>query len=127
MNRFSSSYKERLANGETTRSGNLVFSPLSIYSALSLAAAGARGTTLSELLDALSARSREGLAENVRAMVEVALPADGPMWGGGPRVAHVFGVWQDATLTLRPAFRDVAAASCKAVAHAVDFVKKVSS
>ncbi|CAL5049386.1 unnamed protein product [Urochloa decumbens] len=71
------------ADGDTTKSGNLVFSPVSIYSALSLAAAGARGKTLSELLDALGAKSRESLAESVRGVVERALPDGGPRRGGG--------------------------------------------
>ncbi|CAL5054409.1 unnamed protein product [Urochloa decumbens] len=114
------------ADGDTTKSGNLVFSPVSIYSALSLAAAGARGKTLSELLDALGAKSRESLAESVRGVVERALPDGGPRrgGGGGPRVAHACGVWHHATLRLKPAYRAVAAASCSAVVHAVDFISK---
>jgi len=84
-----------------------------MYSALSLAAAGAKGRTLSELLDALSAKSRESLAEDVRCMVERAIPRpDGP---GSVALAHACGVWHDAaTGTLKPAYRDVAAASCNA-------------
>jgi cytochrome c551/c552 len=36
-------------------------------------------------------------------------------------------VWHDAaTGTLKPAYRDVAAASCNAVVRAVDFLNKVS-
>ncbi|CAN6181793.1 unnamed protein product [Urochloa humidicola] len=126
MSKLSSSATDRpaAANGEaTTGSGNLVFSPVSIYSALSLAAAGARGKTLSELLDALSAKSRESLAESVRGVLERALPDGGPR-RGGPRVAHACGVWHHATLRLKPAYRAVAAASCKAVVHAVDFTTK---
>ncbi|GJM99731.1 hypothetical protein PR202_ga16858 [Eleusine coracana subsp. coracana] len=42
---------------------NVIFSPLSIYSALALVAAGARGSTLDELLALLGAGSREDLAE----------------------------------------------------------------
>jgi len=112
------------AGGESRSAGNLVFSPLSMYSVLSLAAAGAKGRTLSELLDALSAKSRESLAEDVRCMVERAIPRpDGP---GSVALAHACGVWHDAaTGTLKPAYRDVAAASCNAVARAVDFLDKV--
>uniref|UniRef100_K3ZC93 Serpin domain-containing protein n=1 Tax=Setaria italica TaxID=4555 RepID=K3ZC93_SETIT len=40
--------------------GNLVFSPLSIYSSLSVMAAGARGRNLSELLHVVGATCREG-------------------------------------------------------------------
>jgi serpin B len=97
-----------------------VFSPLSIYSALSLAAAGARGSTLAELLDALGAKSRDSLAENVRDMVDRALPGRGG--GGGPCVAYSCGLWHDTTKTLKPAYRNVIAVSCNAVVHAVDFI-----
>ncbi|CAN6223952.1 unnamed protein product [Urochloa humidicola] len=127
MSKLSSSItteRPAAAEGEaTTGSGNLVFSPVSIYSALSLAAAGARGKTLTELLDALGAKSRESLAESVRGVVERALPDGGPR-RGGPRVAHACGVWHNATLRLKPAYRAVAAASCKAVVHTVDFITK---
>jgi serine protease inhibitor len=63
MRKFAAANKDCLAGGAESRpasaDNNLVFSPLSIYSALSLAAAGAK--------------SRESLAENVRCMVERAL------------------------------------------------------
>ncbi|KAL6626514.1 hypothetical protein ACP70R_030240 [Stipagrostis hirtigluma subsp. patula] len=113
------------ADGEN-RSGNLVFSPLSMYSALSMVAAGAQGNTLTELLDALGARSRDKLSENVRFMVERALPVDGEQKQpeGAPRVEHACGIWHDATRALKPAYRDAAAASCRAVARAVDFISK---
>ncbi|KAL6600610.1 hypothetical protein ACP70R_045410 [Stipagrostis hirtigluma subsp. patula] len=101
-------------------SGNLVFSPLSIYSVLSLAAAGAGGRTLAELLGLLGAGCRGTLADNVRAIVEHALPADPPQ-PGGPRVAYSCALWHDAARTLRPAYRAAAAATCRAVARAVDF------
>ncbi|CAN6223951.1 unnamed protein product [Urochloa humidicola] len=115
------------AGDDSGKPENLVFSPVSIYSALSLAAAGAKGRTLAELLDALGAKSRESLAANVGSMVERAFPDTTPAAASsaaGPRVEHACGVWHDATRRLKPAYRDVAAASCKAVAHAVDFLAK---
>ncbi|CAD6225517.1 unnamed protein product [Miscanthus lutarioriparius] len=69
---------EGISSGGQSRSSsadnNLVFSPLSIYSAFSLAAVGAKGRTLRKLLDILGAKSRESLAENVCCMVKRALP-----------------------------------------------------
>jgi serpin B len=110
------------AHGDAAR--NLVFSPLSIYSALSLVAAGAQGKTLRELLDLLGTGSRDNLDVNVRAMVEQAIPAS-PQ-AGGPRVSYASGLWHDSRRTLKPAYRDVAAASFMSVVHAVDFLTKVS-
>ncbi|TVU18653.1 hypothetical protein EJB05_34762, partial [Eragrostis curvula] len=45
---------------------NIVFSPLSIYSALALVAAGARGETLDEFLVVLGAASRDELVELIK-------------------------------------------------------------
>ncbi|CAN6195339.1 unnamed protein product [Urochloa humidicola] len=101
---------------------NLVFSPLSIHSALSLVAAGAQGRTLSELLSFLGAGSREGLEADVRGMVGRAFP-EAPQ-EGGPRVSYACGVWHDATRALKPAYRDVAAASFRSAVRAVDFINK---
>jgi serpin B len=77
---------------------NLVFSPLSVYSALSVLAAGARGGTLNEL----SARCRKGLVENASEMVHRAL-------AGGPRMVYACGMWHDAMRNLKPVYRGVAA------------------
>ncbi|RLN33573.1 Serpin family protein [Panicum miliaceum] len=112
------------AGGESGRPDNLVFSPLSIYSVLSLAATGAKGSSQRELLDVLGAKSRDSLAANVRYIVQRAFPGDGQQQPGGPRVEHACGLWHDAARALKPAFRDVAAASFKAAAHAVDFLRK---
>uniref|UniRef100_A0ACD6A2K6 Uncharacterized protein n=1 Tax=Avena sativa TaxID=4498 RepID=A0ACD6A2K6_AVESA len=104
---------------ETSGNGNLVFSPLSIYAALALTAAGARGATLQEFLAVLGARSRDELAEIVRGLAEQAL-ADRSRTGG-PRVSFVCGLWHDETRELKPAFRDAAAQSYKAETGAVNF------
>jgi serpin B len=104
--------------------GNLVFSPLSIYSTLSLVAAGAQGKTLRELLDLLGTESRDGLDMNVRAMVKKAIPAR-PQ-DGGPRVSYASGLWHDSRRTLKPSYRDVAATSFRPAVRAVDFLTKVS-
>lgn len=103
---------------------NLVFSPLSIYSALSVVAHGAQGSTLSELLEVLGAKSHEILDNNTRDIVERAVPEEGGP-AGGPHLAYACGLWHDASRKLKPGYRDAAAASCRAVVRAVDFVKKV--
>jgi serpin B len=77
------------------RCGNLVYSLLSVYAALSLVAAGTRERTLSELLGVLSAPSCDALADHVRVLAGQAL-AD---WSGtgGPRLSFTCGVWHDRT------------------------------
>ncbi|KAF8661250.1 hypothetical protein HU200_057094 [Digitaria exilis] len=108
---------------------NLVFSPLSIYAALSLVAAGAKGRTLAELLRGLGATSRDRLVKKVRRVVEGAVP-DGAQQqqpgkpGSIPRVGSASGIWHDSTRALKPAFRDVAATYCRAAARGVDFLGK---
>jgi serpin B len=104
--------------------GNLIFSPLAVYSALSLVAAGARGTTLDELLAVLGASSSGELAENVLFVAEHAL-ADRST-SGGPLVAFASGVWHDAGRPLEPAYKEAVVTSYKAEIRAVDFRNKVS-
>ncbi|XP_039822612.1 putative serpin-Z5 [Panicum virgatum] len=100
---------------------NLVFSPASIYATLALLAAGARGGTLQELLDALGGGSRDDLAAFARRVAERALADRSCSSGRGPAVAFACGAWHDAAWAPRPEFRDAAAAAYKAEARAVDF------
>ncbi|XP_066333635.1 putative serpin-Z6A [Miscanthus floridulus] len=105
--------------GGPTAAVNLVFSPVPVYAALALLAAGARGGTLQELLDALGGDSRDDLAAFARRATERA-HADRSR-SGGPAVAFACGASHDPAWALLPAFRDAAAASYNAEAHAVDF------
>ncbi|KAL6594331.1 hypothetical protein ACP70R_048524 [Stipagrostis hirtigluma subsp. patula] len=96
---FSAAQRNAAANGATAAStaagtGNLVLSPLSIYSALSLVAAGAGGRTLGELLGFLGARSRAALAGDVRGLVERATARDAAR-PCAPRVVFASGLWHD--------------------------------
>ncbi|XP_051212881.1 putative serpin-Z5 [Lolium perenne] len=121
MQAFALGLNKRLAD-DAGRSGNLVYSPLSVYAALSLVAAGARERTLNELLGVLGAPSRDVLAEHVRGLVGHVL-AD-QSHAGGPRISFACGVWHDMTMPLRPAYRDAAVQSYKAVTRAVNFRQK---
>jgi len=84
---------KRLALGDADDGGdqnqNLVFSPVSIYTALSLVAAGARGTTLDELLALLGAASRDELAAFASDVEERALADQSGSRDGGPRRLRV--------------------------------------
>ncbi|XBI87766.1 hypothetical protein VPH35_025807 [Triticum aestivum] len=79
---FALRLNKRLADDHAGRSGNLAFSPLSVYVALSMAATGARQRTLDELL---GAPSRHDLTWYVCTLAEQAL-ADRSRTGG-PRVS----------------------------------------
>ncbi|XP_047085139.1 putative serpin-Z8 [Lolium rigidum] len=105
---------------EEHANSNLVFSPLSIYTALALVAAGARGATLDEILRVLGARSRQELDQYVaRAAGDALRDRSG---SGGPLVAFACGVWSDRSCPLKPGFREaVVDGAYKAEASTVDF------
>nr|XP_020150759.2 putative serpin-Z8 [Aegilops tauschii subsp. strangulata] len=107
----------RLANGSAD--DNLVFSPLSIYTALALLAAGARDATLDEILGVLGARSRSELENFVSHMAADALQDRSA--SGGPCIAFACGIWSDLTRRLKPAFREAVVGTYKAEASTVDF------
>ena len=121
---FALALNKRLAD-DAGRSRNLIFSPVSVYAALSLVAAGGRGRTLSELLRVLGAPSRDDFARSVRVLVAQAL-ADRSQTDG-PRVNFVCGVWHYRTTPLKPAYVDAVINHYKAQTCAVDFHRKVST
>uniref|UniRef100_A0A0E0J9Q3 Serpin domain-containing protein n=1 Tax=Oryza nivara TaxID=4536 RepID=A0A0E0J9Q3_ORYNI len=116
----------RLADrlGAASPGRNLAFSPLSVHAALSLAAAGAAGGTLDEILAVLGAASRDDLAAFVGRTAETALADRGPE-SLGPRVVFASGVWCDAARPFKPAYRAAVAAEYNAEATVVDFKNKV--
>ncbi|KAK1643724.1 hypothetical protein QYE76_061529 [Lolium multiflorum] len=114
---------DKLSNGEEHKDQNIMFSPLSIYTALGLLAAGARGTTLDEVLAVLGAASRDEVAGIVRAVAENALAGtDDP--SGSLVVTSACGVWCQKDLSLKPSYQQAAVESYKAEARAVDFIRK---
>ncbi|XP_044453503.1 putative serpin-Z8 [Triticum aestivum] len=104
---------------EENSESNLVFSPLSIYAAVALLAAGARGATLDEILGVLGAPSRAALEVFVSLVAEQALRDQSG--SGGPRIAFACGVWSDLTCALKPAYRHAVLSTYKAEASTVDF------
>ncbi|XBI84240.1 hypothetical protein VPH35_092593 [Triticum aestivum] len=103
---LAASLASRLADDHAD--SNLVLSPLSIYAALALLAAGARGATLDEILGVLGAPSRAALDEFLFRVAQDALKDHSE--SGGPRVAFAHGVWTDLACPLKPAYRHAAAA-----------------
>ena len=115
------------ADDGSATAANVAFSPVSVHAALALAAAGARGATLAQLLAFLGAPSAEALAGFGRRVIAGSVLAD--MSGrGGPRVLYGGGAWVDASRGgLTDAFRDVAAESYKSEARTVSFSKEVTA
>ncbi|XP_062215195.1 serpin-ZXA [Phragmites australis] len=106
---------------------NTAFSPLSLHVALSLLAAGAGGATRDQLAATLGGDGT-GAAEGLHALAEQVVQlvlADGS-GAGGPRVAFADGVFVDASLKLKLAFKEVAVGKYKAETQSVDFQKKAA-
>ncbi|KAK3129237.1 hypothetical protein QOZ80_6BG0474310 [Eleusine coracana subsp. coracana] len=106
----------------TQDNDNVIFSPLSIYAALALVAAGARGDTLDEILLLLGAASRDELVEFTRTVADRVL-ADGSSSSeeGGLHITFASGVWHDKTVALKPAYRAAAVDSYKAMTCSAEF------
>ncbi|KAM0841305.1 hypothetical protein ACQ4PT_059137 [Festuca glaucescens] len=99
---------------------NLVFLPLSIYAALALLAAGARGATLDEILRVVGARSRSELEDIVAHVTTDAIKDQSD--SGGPHVAFASGIWSELTCPLKPAFREAIVGTYKAESSTMDFI-----
>uniref|UniRef100_A0A0D9XTJ1 Serpin domain-containing protein n=1 Tax=Leersia perrieri TaxID=77586 RepID=A0A0D9XTJ1_9ORYZ len=116
---------KHLAPAKNTAAGageNVAFSPLSVHAALALAAAGAGGATLAQLLAFLGAPSAADLAAFGRRVSDLVL-ADRSS-SGGPRVLFGGGVWADQSRgALAEEFRDVAVNCYKSETRTVDFRK----
>ncbi|KAF7033544.1 hypothetical protein CFC21_044627 [Triticum aestivum] len=108
---------KKLAEGDDTRSSNIAFSPLSLYTTLSLVAAGARGRTLDQLLGLLGAAPPDELAGFVRG-----LTAD-LSGNGGPVITYAYGVFHQKHMELTPDFLRTATESYNAEIRAVDFAE----
>ena len=96
---------KKLSEGDDTRSSNIAFSPLSLYTTLGLVAAGARGRTLDELLALLGAASADEAARFVRD-----LAAD-PSGSGGPIITYAYVVFHQKHMELTPDFLHTATES----------------
>jgi serpin B len=102
------------AAGEKAR--NFVVSPVSLYAALALLSAGARGETQRELLAFLGAGSLNDLHRAGATELVGSFP-------GLPQTSFASGVWVGGhTSSLKPEFMDVAASRYAAVAEPADFV-----
>ncbi|RHN70358.1 putative Serpin family protein [Medicago truncatula] len=86
---------------------NVVFSPLTLHTVLSINAAGSEGPTQQELLDFLGSKSTEHLNSFASHLLSVVLKDASPT--DGPRLSFVNGVWVEQTLSLQPSFKQIVA------------------
>ncbi|XP_047087752.1 serpin-ZX-like [Lolium rigidum] len=107
--------------------GNTALSPLSLHVVLSFLAAGAGGDTRDQLAAILGAAGA-GEAEILHALAEhvVQLVLADASGAGGPRVAFANGVFVDASLPLKPVFKEIALGRYKAETYSVDFQTKAA-
>jgi serpin B len=92
---------------------NMVFSPLSLYTVLSLVAAGSEGPTQQELLSFLLSKSIDQLKSLSSQLVSFVLAgANAP--SGGPLLSFVNGIWIEKSLSIRPSFKKIVATDFKA-------------
>ncbi|RWW64599.1 hypothetical protein BHE74_00028151 [Ensete ventricosum] len=116
---------ERVGLAAVASGSNFVLSPLSIRAALGLAAAGASGETLHQMLSFLGSPTVDHL-NSAAARLVASVRADGNgREETGPRLSFVNGLWVDRSLTLKPGFHGVAASVYGAVAKSVDFQGQV--
>lgn len=101
---------------------NLVFSPISIHTALALVAAGSKGETQKQILSVLRSGSATDLSALSSQVADIVLADGSP--SGGPRLTFANSVWVDASLSLKSTFKEVVTSAYKAETKALDFQAK---
>ncbi|KAH7690658.1 Serpin family protein [Dioscorea alata] len=103
-----------------TEGSNFIYSPMSIRAALSLAALGAKGETLNQMLSFLGYDTFANLKAASARLVHVIKPSDSDH-ESGPELSFVNGIWFDQSKFLMPEFVQVATSVYKAFTECVDF------
>jgi serpin B len=98
---------------------------LSLYTVLSVIAAGSEGPTQQQLLSFLLSKSIDQLKSLSSQLVSFVLAgANAP--SGGPLLSFVNGMWVEQSLSLQPSFKEIVTTDFKATLASVDFMTKVS-
>ncbi len=117
---FALGLHDRLAGAD--RSAGFVWSPYSVASALGLAAAGARGDTLAEILAVLGGGDRPAdPAALAAALAEGAVLDPGEEGRSGARIAVANTLWADRTLPVAEDYLEAVRAWPGGAARTVDF------
>jgi serpin B len=111
--------------------GNAAVSPAAVHASLALAAAGARGATRRQVIQALcggggGGRGAAADAANVASRAVKRVLRDRST-SGGPRLAFAAGIWAGASTNLSAEFVEAAGNVYGAAAKTADFVNKVGN
>ncbi|KAL6566959.1 hypothetical protein OROMI_015363 [Orobanche minor] len=101
---------------------NLIFSPFSLYTVLSVMAAGSEGSTLDELLSFLQSDSVDHLNTFFSQLVSAVL-SDSDVAAPSHHLSFANGMWAHKLLDLSQSFKQLVATHYKATLASVDFRK----
>jgi len=110
------SFSYATADELLTMGGNVNYSPLSLYCALSIAASGAKGDTQSELLALLGQENDEALRENVGKLIRL-LNTDNEI----AKLKIADSLWLDANTPFKDGFPQLIADELYADVYSADF------
>ncbi|WJX66141.1 hypothetical protein P8452_50726 [Trifolium repens] len=122
LTKVSITIAKHLFSKQEYKEKNIVFSPLSLYTVLSIVAAGSDGPTQQQLLDFLQSESIDQLKSLSSQLVSYILADASP--SGGPLLSFVNGGWIEQSLSLQPSFKQIVATDFKATLASVDFKTK---
>ncbi|XP_044390141.1 serpin-Z1A-like [Triticum aestivum] len=122
--RFALRLASTISSNPKSAASNAAFSPVSLYSALSLLAAGAGSATRDQLVATLGTGKVEGLHALAEQVVQFVLADASSTGGSACRFAN--GVFVDASLLLKPSFQEIAVCKYKAETQSVDFQTKAA-
>jgi len=112
-----------LFSKEEYKDKNVVFSRLSLQTALSLLAVGSEGPTQNQLLFFLGSKSISHLNSLSSQLASSVLKDAAP--AGGPHLSSANAVWVEKTLSLYPSFKETVATDYMATLKSLDFINKV--
>lgn len=101
---------------------NMVYSPLSIHTVLSLIAAGSNGPAQDQLLTFLKSKSIQELNYLASILVPLFFAEGSP--SGDPSLSFTNVIWVDKSLPVKPSFKRVVDTAYKAALKQVDFKSK---
>jgi len=96
---------KHLLSNQKLREKNVVFSPLSLNTVLSMIATGSEGPTQKQLLSFLQSESPGDLKSLCSRLVSSVLSDRAP--AGGPCLSYTNGVWVEQSLPLQPSFKQL--------------------